>query len=92
MILLGYINNSPGTESLGMSPGALPSRGLVFQLVCHSHRFRAEIKVHSPAQDGVLLSRQSLVLFPPSAASRGHSSCGAWASAAVTSLVAEYGL
>ena len=28
-------------ESLGMSPGALPSAGLVFQLVCHFHRYWA---------------------------------------------------
>ena len=26
-------------ESLGTSPGALPSRGLVFQLVCRFHRY-----------------------------------------------------
>ena len=38
-----------------MRPGALPSRGLVFQLVCHFHRYWAySSKVHSPAQDGVL--------------------------------------
>ena len=28
-------------DSLGRSPGALPSRGLVFQLVCHFHRYGA---------------------------------------------------
>ena len=28
-------------ESLGTSPGALPFRGLVFQLVCHFHRYGA---------------------------------------------------
>ena len=27
------------TESLGTSPGAFPSRGLVFQLVCRFHRY-----------------------------------------------------
>jgi len=28
-------------ESLGMSPGALPARGLFFYLVCHFHRYWA---------------------------------------------------
>ena len=50
-----------------MSPGALPSRHLVFQLVVFPLILGVELKAHSLAQDGVLLSRWSLFcLFPPS--------------------------
>ena len=44
-------------ENLGMSPGALPSRHLVFQLVVFPLILGVELKAHSLAQDGVLLSR-----------------------------------
>ena len=50
-----------------MSPGALPSGHLVFQLVVFPLILGVELKAHSLAQDGVLLSRWSLFsLFPPS--------------------------
>ena len=56
-----------------MSPGALPwgeGQVLVFQLVCHFHRYWA---YSSKSTDGVLLSRWSLFcLFPPSVLTHGN--------------------
>ena len=45
------------TESLGTSPGALPSGGSGFPVgMSFPYTLSIELKVHSPAQDGVLLS------------------------------------
>ena len=51
-----------------MSPGALLPRGLVFPVPLSFPKILGiELKVHSPARDGVQLSRQSLFcMFPPS--------------------------
>ena len=53
-------------ESLGMSPGVLPSRGLVFQLVCHSIDTG---HIAQSLQSGPRWSpafKMEPVLFPPS--------------------------
>ena len=51
-----------------MSPGALPSSGPGFPIgMSFPQILGIQLKVHSPSQDGVLLSRWSLFcLFPPS--------------------------
>ena len=70
MILFGYTDNQGillGDGESRYEPGALPSRGSGFPDSMSKQILGIQLKVHSPAQDGVLLSRWSLFcLFPPS--------------------------
>ena len=74
MILSGYTDNYSillGEESLGMSPGALPSRGLVFQLVCF-HRYwtyNSKCTVR-PKMESCFQDRACFLLHPSSSPNR----------------------